>query len=143
MFGISPSKATVRYGLLIAIVGVPAAIHDMLPLSVSVRFVPPVLSKVGVPAQVKTLPVWRSLLSTSRRVPAAMATVPEPKGPETPPPPCRYAALAPTTRPPPLTVTDVKSFWPLSCSKPSPVLVREIEGPVILLLMLSVGASRL
>ena len=56
MFGISPSKATVRYGLLTAIVGVPAGIHAILPLSVRVRLVPPVLSKVGVPAQVKTLP---------------------------------------------------------------------------------------
>ena len=128
---------------MIAIVGVPAAIQDMLPLRVNVRFVPPVLSKVGVPAQVKTLPVWRSLLSTSSRVPAAMATVPDPKGPDTPPPPCVYAALAPSTRPPPLTVTDVKSFWPLSCSRPFPVFVREMEGPVMLLLMLSVGASRL
>ncbi len=71
-----------------AIVGVPAAIHGMLPLSVRVRLVPPVLSNVGVPAQVKTFPIWRSLLSTSRRVPAPMATVPDPKGPETPPPPC-------------------------------------------------------
>ena len=130
ILGISPSKATVRYGLWIAMVGVPAWSQAIDPFKESVRWVVPVLPKVGVPAHVSTLPMARSLLSTSRRVPDAMETAPAPSGPERPAPPWGTAAAPPMMMPPPLTVRPLKSLTPESCSRPPPVLTMLAPAPV-------------
>ena len=113
------------------------------PLSVRVRRVVPVLLKVGRPEKVMSLPTMRSALSTKREVPDAKVTEPAPSGPEAvPAPPCCRVLLDPSTMPPAETVSaPVKAFWPLSCRRPSPVLVTETPVPMMFELMLSVGVS--
>ena len=72
-----------------------------------------------------------------------MLTVPVPSGPPRMPlPPCTGVLLAPTTRPPALTVSPpVNSFCPESWSRPLPVLVTETPVPVMIEEMLRVGRT--
>ena len=125
--------------------GATPAVSPMarVPLSVRVRRVVPVLLKVGRPANVRSLPTVRSLLSTKSEVPAANVAVPAPSGPEARPlPPWKGVLLAPSTMPPVETVRPpVKEFCPLSWRRPSPVLVTETPSPMTLDEMLRVGVS--
>ena len=144
MFGIWPSIATTRYGLSMR-TGATPPLWPMarVPLSVSVRRFVPVLLKVGRPANVRSLPTARSLLSTKSVVPAAKLAEPAPSGPDARPlPPCWGMLLLASTMPPEVTVRPpVKEFWPPSWRRPFPILVTETPSPMILAPTASVGVS--
>ena len=129
---IGPSRLTVRFGLLMTGDNVVALAKDIEPLSCRLTAELPVLPKIGaLLAKLTALPTVRLVLSTSKRVPAAMVSAPVPKGPEARGPPPVVAELeAPRTMPPELSVTltpPVNVLAPDSCKSPAPEIVRPDE----------------
>ena len=119
--------------------------NGVVPFKVRVAAVLPVVSNTCVPLpKVMLLPTAKLALLVSSAVPAAMVTLPVPKGPETrgPPPVVGLLATFTINPPPPLgTVTPPpKVLAPLNISRPAPVLLIAAVGPVMTELIVKPGA---